>query len=71
VVDDGCVRRLAQRAQHIGFHDLRSFLQTRCDTGYSVPAIAQELDVSEWMAPQALATLDMGLPPRPHRLARQ
>src|SRR6266545_3732444 len=71
VVDDGRTRRLEQHARRIGFADLRGFLQTRCDHGYSVPAFAHELGVSEWTVLQALATLDITLPPRSERLAQQ
>jgi AraC-like DNA-binding protein len=71
VVDDGRVRRLERRAGHLGYADLRSFLQARCDSGHSVPRLAQELGVSEWTITQALATLGIVLPPRPQRLAQQ
>src|SRR6266508_2694792 len=71
VVDDGRTRRLEQHARRIGFADLRGFLQTRCDHRYSVPAFAHELGVSEWTVLQALATLDITLPPRSERLAQQ
>jgi AraC-like DNA-binding protein len=71
VVDDGRIRRLEQRAGDHGFGNLRSYLQTRCDTGYSVPGLAQELGVSEWTVTQALTTLGVVLPPRPQRLALQ
>ncbi len=70
-VDDGRTRRLEQQARGLGFHDLRSYLQTRCDTGHSVPGLAQQLGVSEWTVAQALTTLDIVLPPWPERLARQ
>lgn len=69
VVDDGRIRRLERRASDHGFGNLRSYLQTRCDTGYSVPRLAQELGVSEWTVTQALATMGVVLPPRPQRLA--
>jgi len=71
VVDDGRVRWLERRAHQLGFPDLRGYLQARCDAGYNVPALAQELGVSEWTVTQALATLGITLPPRPERLARQ
>jgi AraC-like DNA-binding protein len=71
VVDDGRTRRLEQHARRLGFHDLRSYLQGRCDTGHSVPGLAQELGASEWAITQALATLGIVLPPRPQRLALQ
>lgn len=71
MVDDGRTRRLGQQARRLGFTDLRSYLQTRCDTGHSVPRLAQELGVSEWTITQALATLGVVLPPRPERLALQ
>ena len=48
VDDDGRVRRLEQHAHRLGFHDLRSYLQARCDTGHSLPRLAQELGVSDW-----------------------
>jgi AraC-like DNA-binding protein len=71
VVDDGRVRRLEQQARQLGFPDLRGYLQARCDTGHSVPGLAQELGESEWTITQALATLGIVLPPRWQRLARQ
>src|SRR6266540_283788 len=71
VVDDGRVRRQEQHARQLGFTDLRGYLQTRCDAGYSVPALAQELAVSQWTIAQTLATLGIVLAPRPQRLARQ
>jgi hypothetical protein len=71
VVDDGRVRRLEQRARQLGFTDLRGYLQTRCDAGYSVPALAQELAVPQWTITQTLAALGIVLAPRPQRLARQ
>jgi hypothetical protein len=71
VVDDGHVRRLERRAGQLGFADLRSYLQARCDRGHSVPALARELGESEWTVTKALATLGVVLPPRPERLARQ
>ena len=71
LVDSGRVRRLERRARHLGFHDLRSYLQTRCDAGHSVPGLARELGVSEWTITKALATLGVVLPPRPERLALQ
>ena len=71
MVDDGRVRRQEQHARQLGFTDLRGYLQTRCDAGYSVPALAQELAVSQWTIAQTLATLGIVLAPRPQRLARQ
>jgi hypothetical protein len=71
VVDDGRVRQLERRTGQLGFDNLRSYLQTRCDTGHSIPALAQELGVSEWTVTQTLGTLGIMLPPRPERLARQ
>jgi hypothetical protein len=54
-----------------GFDDLRSYLQARCDTGVSIPSLAQELGVSDWTVKQALHAQGVVLPPRPQRLARQ
>ncbi len=71
MVDDGRTRRLEQHARRLGFDDLHSFLQTRCDTGCSDPRLAQELGVSEWIVTQALGTLGVVVPPRPERLALQ
>jgi AraC-like DNA-binding protein len=71
VVDDGRIRRLEQRAHQLGFPDLRGYLQTHCDSGHSVPGLAQELGVSDWTVTQALETLGIVLPLRPERLARQ
>jgi hypothetical protein len=69
VVDDGRMRRLEQHARRLGFDDLRSLLQHRCDTGHSVLRLARELGVSEWTVTQALATLGVALLPRPQLLA--
>jgi AraC-like DNA-binding protein len=71
IVNDGRTRRLERHARGLGFADLRGFLQTRCDCGHSVSALAHELGVSEWTVTKALATLGITLPPRPERLARQ
>jgi hypothetical protein len=71
VVDDGRSRRLQQHARRLGYPDLRSYLQARCDAGHSVPALAGELGESEWTVGQALATQPITLPSRPERLARQ
>jgi predicted DsbA family dithiol-disulfide isomerase len=71
LVDDSPVRWLARRARHLGFHNLRSYLQARCDSGHSMPRLARELGESEWTITQALATPGVVLPPRPERLARQ
>jgi AraC-like DNA-binding protein len=70
-VDDGRTRHLERRARTFGFDDLRSHLQARCDTGVSIPALAQELGVSDWTVKQALHAQGVVLPPRPQRLARQ
>ena len=70
-VNDGRTRRLEQHARGLGFHDLRGYLQSRCDTGHSVPGLARELGESEWTVTQALATVGAVLPPRPQRLALQ
>jgi AraC-like DNA-binding protein len=71
VVDDGRSRRLEQQARRLGHPDLRSYLQSRCDAGYSVPALAEEVGESEWTISQALATQRVTLPSRPEQLARQ
>jgi AraC-like DNA-binding protein len=71
VVDDGRVRRLEQHARQLGFPELRDYLQARCDSGHSVPALARELGESEWTITKALATLGVVLPPQPERLALQ
>jgi AraC-like DNA-binding protein len=71
VVDDGRTRRLQQHARRLGYPDLRSYLQARCDAGYSVRALAEELGESEWTVSQALATQPITLPSRPEQLARQ
>jgi AraC-like DNA-binding protein len=70
-VDDGRTRRLQQHARRLGFPGLRSYLQARCDTGYSVPGLARELGVSEWTVSQALATQRIALPSRREQLAHQ
>jgi AraC-like DNA-binding protein len=71
VVDDGRSRRLQQHARQFGFADLRGYLQARCDAGYSLPALAAELGVSQWTVTKALAAQRVTLPSRPERLARQ
>jgi hypothetical protein len=71
VVDEGHSRRLEQHARRLGFDDLRSYLQARCDAGVSVPGLAQELGVSDWRVTKALANLHITLASRPERLARQ
>ncbi len=71
VVDDGRTRRLQQHAHQLGFPDLRGYLQTRCDTGHSIPGLARELGVSDWTVTKVLATLHITLPPQPQRLALQ
>ncbi len=71
LVDDGRSRRLQQHARRLGYPDLRSYLQARCDAGYSLPALAEELGESQWTISQALATQRITLPPRPERLSRQ
>src|SRR6266498_2074664 len=65
LVDDGRSRRLQQHARRLGYPDLRSYLQARCDAGYSLPALAEELGESQWTISQALATQRITLPPRP------
>lgn len=57
MVDDGRTRRLEQHARRPGFADLLGYLQARCDTGHSIPLLAQELDESESTITQALTTL--------------
>jgi len=71
LVDGGRVRRLQRRVGQLGFDDLRGYLQTRCDTGHSVPQLAQELGESEWTITQAITTLGVVLPPCRQRLALQ
>jgi hypothetical protein len=71
VVDSGRDRRLEERAQVLGFDDLRAYLQARRDTGSSVPRIASELRVSDWQVQAALARSRVRLAPRPQRLAAQ
>jgi AraC-like DNA-binding protein len=71
VVDDGRSRRLQRHARQLGYPDLRSYLQSRCDAGYSLPALAEELGESEWTISQALATQHITLPFRREQLARQ
>src|SRR6266536_3573173 len=64
-VDDGHGRRLERQARRLGFHDLRSMLQARCDSGLSIPGLAEELGVSQWTITKAMTTLEIVLPPRP------
>ena len=70
-VDDGRTRRLEQRAQRLGFADLRGYLQARCDAGRSVPQLAAELGVTPWTVKRALGQAGVRLPPRPQQLTRQ
>ncbi len=70
-VDDGHGRRLERHARRLGFHDVRSLLQARCDSGHSVPSLAEELGVSRWTITKAMATLGIRLAPRRQRLALQ
>jgi hypothetical protein len=70
-VIDGQQRRLYQRARQLGFPDLRSYLQDRCDAGHSVPTIGQELALSQGTVSQALTRLQISLPSRGQRLALQ
>jgi AraC-like DNA-binding protein len=55
----------------LGFGNLRTYLQARCDAGFSVPRVASELRVSDWQVQAALARLAVRLAPRPQRLAAQ
>jgi hypothetical protein len=71
VVDGGRSRRLQERADSLGFEDLRGYLQARCDAGYSIPRIASELEVSDWEMQAALARSWVRLASRPQRLAAQ
>jgi hypothetical protein len=70
-VDDGRTRHLEQRAQRLGFADLRGYLQARSDAGHSIPQLAAELEVSEWTVKRALRQAGVTLLPRAERLARQ
>jgi AraC-like DNA-binding protein len=71
VVDGGRDRRLEERARVLGFGHLRTYLQARCDTGFSVPRIAAELGMRDWQVQAALLRLAVRLAPRPQRLAQQ
>jgi len=71
VVDGGRDRILQEHAGALGFDDLRAYLQARCDTGSSIPRIAEELGVSDWQVSAALARSGVRLAPRPQRLAQQ
>jgi hypothetical protein len=55
----------------LGFEDLRSYLQARCDAGDSGPRIATELGVGDRQVQAALARSGVRLAPRPQRLAAQ
>jgi hypothetical protein len=70
VVDGGRSRRLGDRARALGFADIQSYLQARCDAGWSVPALAEELGVSEWHAGQALAVSGLRVASAAERRAR-
>jgi AraC-like DNA-binding protein len=71
VVDGGRDRHLQECARVLGFGNLPTYLQARCDTGSSVPRIASELRVSDWEVQAALSRLAVRLAPRPQRLAQQ
>ncbi len=71
MVDSGRDRRLDERARVLGFDDLRGYLQARCDAGSSIPRIATELGVRDWLVQAALSRLRVRLAPRPQRLAAQ
>lgn len=45
-------------------------MQTRCDAGWSVPALAQELGVSDWYAGQTLAMSGVSVASAAERRAR-
>jgi hypothetical protein len=62
---------MTERAQVLGFEDLRAYLQDRCDAGASIPRIATELGVPDWQVQAALMRLQVRLAPRPQRLAAQ
>jgi hypothetical protein len=51
--------------------DLRNCLQALCDTGYSTPRLAEELDTTPWLVSRALREFGVRLPARPERLAQQ
>ena len=70
-VDDGRHRRLDERARVLGFDELPSYMQARCDAGFSVPRIASELEVREWQVQAALARSGVRLASRRQRLAAQ
>jgi hypothetical protein len=55
----------------LGFESLRTYLQARCDAGFSVPRIASELGVRDWQVQAALSRLAVRLAARPQRLAQQ
>jgi hypothetical protein len=71
VVDGGHGRRLDERADALGFEDLRGYLRDRCDAGYGLPRIATELGIGDWQVQAALARSGVRLASRPDRLARQ
>jgi AraC-like DNA-binding protein len=71
VVVDGRTRQLDQRAQRLGFADLRGYLQARSDAGLSIPRLAAELEVSQWTVKRSLRQGGVTLLPRAERLARQ
>jgi hypothetical protein len=71
VVDDGRDRRLHEQVAALGWDDLGSYLQTRCDAGASVPQLAAQLGLSDWQVGAALPRLGVRLAPRAQRLAAQ
>jgi AraC-like DNA-binding protein len=70
-VNSGRDRRLEERVAALGFEDLHGYLQTRCDTGHSIPQIATELGVRDWQVQAVLARSGVRLAPRTQRLAAQ
>jgi hypothetical protein len=70
-VNSGRDRRLEERVAALGFADLHGYLQTRCDTGHSIPQIATELGVGDWQVQAVLARSGVRLAPRTQRLAAQ
>jgi hypothetical protein len=70
-VDGGRNRRLEEHARVLGFGNLCTYLQARCDAGSSIPQIATELGVGNWQVQVGLMRLGVRLAPRPQRLAAQ
>lgn len=71
LVDGGRYRQVEEQAKRLGFADLHACLQDRCDAGYSLPRLADELGTTPWRVSRALGELGVRLHDRLARLAQQ